>query len=187
MDSEDVEVPVIAPKKRTLSPEALEKLQAARVKALEVRRAKKLKYDAGVLAQIKEDKEKVKDPLPKKAVGRPKKEKEIKKTSARETEDEASDTDFHNFPKKSKPKKLRKQTKIIIDNDSESDSDDDEPAIIIKTKKKKKKATITPVPQAESNEPVEPRIDAPMPELNEPVPQSVPLPPPRQPAWMSFR
>ena len=184
------EVPLEPPKKRTLSPEALEKLQAARVKALEVRRANKLKYDQKVLEQLKESKEKdeakAKEPEPvKRPKGRPK--KEIVKT----TEEEPSDTDFHHFPKKSKPKKLRKQTKIIIDNDSESDSDDDEPAIVIKTKKKKKKQI---APEPPTPKPEEPSIHdmspAPITDIRpaEVIPLN-PTPPPlkRMPLWMAWK
>jgi hypothetical protein len=141
------------------------------------------------LEQLKESKEKdeakAKEPEPiKRPKGRPK--KEIVKTA--DTEEEASETDFHHAPKKSKPKKLRKQTKIIIDNDSSTDSDDDEPAIIIKTKKKKKKQ-VAPEPKPEQD--ISPHDMSPSPitdvRFAEVIPMNpVPPPPRRQPAWMGW-
>jgi len=141
MDS-DENTPEV-PKKRTLSPEALAKLQEARKKALEVKKQNKLANDKMLLKKLEEKKEKDADDAVEAVVEDKKKHT---KTKTKKVKDPEETTDDEHVKPKIKPKKARNQTRIIIDNDSSSDSEDDSPVLILKTKKGKRKVKSKPLP-----------------------------------------
>jgi len=144
MDS-DENTPEV-PKKRTLSPEALAKLQEARKKALEVKKQNKLANDKMLLKKLEEKKEKDADDAVEAVVEDKKKHTKTKTKKVKDHRDPEETTDDEHVKPKIKPKKVRNQTRIIIDNDSSSDSEDDSPVLILKTKKGKRKVKSKPLP-----------------------------------------
>tara|TARA_R110000765_G_scaffold162808_3_gene267594 strand:- start:314 stop:889 length:576 start_codon:yes stop_codon:yes gene_type:complete len=191
MDS-DENTPEV-PKKRTLSPEALEKLQEARKKALEIKKQNKLANDKMLLKKLVEKKEKDAEDAVEAVVEDKKKHTKTKTKKVKDRQDPEESTDDEHVKPKIKPKKVRNQTRIIIDNDSSSDSDDDSPVLILRTKKGKKKVKSSnplPVNTAEVQElmprvPIERVCDGGFPD-----PPIEPPPIVRQspkPHWLNFK